>query len=88
MIKVALVESYNVVRVTPQTESAVPATFNTWTEAMAYCKSKKYVVSNETDAERRCQEEMEAREGNRMEHTGGRVEAFDPEQQGGEGSDA
>lgn len=76
MAKVVLVEGANLVRVTPQSEDAVGASFPTWTEAMAYCKAKKYDVGNEEVAEERCQQEMDKRD------------RRDIDDQGGEGADA
>ena len=78
MAKVVLVQGVDLIRVTPQSEDAVGASFPTWTEAMAYCKTKKYVVMNEEVAEERCQGEMDARDANR----------HDIDDQGGEGTDA
>lgn len=91
MTSVALVESHNVVRVTPQSEGAVPASFSTWTEAMAYCKAKKYRVFNEVEAEKRCLKEMDERETARQKGNNealAEVERLEAEAQGGEGSDA
>jgi len=76
MTKVALVANEDVVRVTPQSENAVPATFRTWTEAVAYCEEKRYTIHNESEANEFCLKELEA------------LEVKDDEEQGGEGSDA
>ena len=93
MTRVALVASQDLVRVTPQSEHAIPASFKTWTEAVAYCKSKKYTIFNEVEAESNCHKELEGIEAEvaRLKENNealGEVERMEAEAQGGEGSDA
>lgn len=84
MVRVALVANEDVVRVTPQSEHAVPATFRTWTEAIAYCKTKGYDIFDEEVAQSQAKAEGEVIEEllNSM-----KVEDHQGEKPDGEGSD-
>lgn len=81
MTRVALVATEDVVRVTPQSEHAVPATFRTWCEAVAYCNEKDYTIHNIEEASAFCEAEMAALEEKPL------IPADDVDDQGGEGSD-